>query len=112
MKHLRLAAGLLLLFGALGCARAVSIGSDPAPTYTLDVHNATNAPVNVFYLANGAERVLGQVGSADTERFVIAATYGPSVRIIARPLGGGGVYGPYDLLLGEGEVKRVVVSAR
>ncbi|MEX2611829.1 MAG: hypothetical protein WEA24_18040 [Gemmatimonadota bacterium] len=107
----RLAAVFLLAIVA-GCARAVSIGTDPSPVSRVEVRNATTSEVNVFYtFAEGqAERALGNVPAGGTEEFVIAGASGRSVSIIGRTTSGQRSYGPYVVELEAGTTGEVVIG--
>jgi hypothetical protein len=103
-------AALVLLVAVAGCARAVSIGTDPSPVYAVEVRNATGTAVNVFYEAGDGERVLGNVQAGATERFVVAGSARPDVRILARSAGGN-TYGPYEVRLVAGATRAVVIES-
>ena len=78
-----------LLVAACASMRKVDVTSDPNQTYAINVYNARGGAVVVSYSDGNVTRELGEVGSGDTERFVVVASpSNPRITVIARTASG------------------------
>jgi hypothetical protein len=107
--RLRCAALALLFLFAAGCARAVSVGTDPGPVYAVQVRNSLDRDMIVSYDAGSGPAVLGTVRANSSERFVITSRTATSVRITATDQGGSRSSGPYTVQLQAGATPEVVL---
>lgn len=92
-----LEAGLPRVMGAAvlalvlaGCARPVSVGTDPGAGYAVEVVNRTGIALDVAFDDGTGPRSLGRVAAGRTERFVVVTREGPSVTIVGT--GGGSTW--------------------
>lgn len=85
MRRIRptLLALVALLVGLTACTRSVDFDPDPGSTYAVNVVNPSSQPMIVSFDDGSGPRLLGTVGANRTERFVVAASQGGTVSIIA-----------------------------
>ena len=102
-----LALGILPLLVA--CARPVSIGTDPGPTYAVEVRNALPEDMIVSYDAGGGPAVLGTVRASSSERFVITSRTTTSITISASNAARTRTSGPYRVQLEAGTTPQVTL---
>jgi hypothetical protein len=104
-------AALIVLVAGLGaCARNVSVGNVPGPTYAIEVRNAFDIDMIVSYDDGGGPRVLGTVSSNRTERFVIAGPARTSIHISAVDVERNQSFGPVSVELAIGETAQIVLQ--
>lgn len=77
-----LAVGILMS----GCAsmRGVSVGSDSAATYAVEVTNTMPHSMNIAWSDGGEEKALGSVPSGRAERFIVAGATSSRITLTAR----------------------------
>ncbi|HUG41878.1 MAG TPA: hypothetical protein VMM12_15420 [Longimicrobiales bacterium] len=75
---------LLCAATLVGCARSVTLDTDPGETYAVSVVNPMPHAMIVSFDDGSGARLLGTVGAGRTERFVIAGSANTTVSIIAR----------------------------
>ena len=74
---------LLCVATLAGCARGVSLNTDPGETYAISVVNPMPHAMIVSFDDGSGARLLGTVGAGRTERFVIAGAANPTVSVVA-----------------------------
>lgn len=82
--HRTALAVLALAAGLTACTRGVELDSDPGQTYAVNVVNTFPQAMIVSFDDGSGPRLLGTVAANRTERFVVAASSGGTVSIIAR----------------------------
>jgi hypothetical protein len=102
-RHTLLLAGLLAAVTLQGCARPLSVGSEPSPTYRIAVSNTMPDEMIVSYNDGRGPRLLGAVPAGRVETFVVGGAASPGITISARDSTGTRTFGPapVQLLLGE-----------
>lgn len=95
----KLTATFIILLLVSGCARAVAIGSDPGPVYSINVQNTLNEDMIVSYDAGAGPAILGTVTPNRTERFVITTRAGTVITVSAINAAGTRRSGPYTVQL-------------
>jgi hypothetical protein len=93
-----------------GCAsmRGVSVGSESA-NYAVEVTNTMPHSMAIYWSDGGEEKLLGNVGSGQVERFIIAGSKTPRVTITARDANRTHSR-PYTVDLTAGTTQRIRVS--
>jgi hypothetical protein len=102
-------AALALLIAGAACSRAVEVGSGPAPTYPIEVHNTLSQDVIVAYDDGGGARTLGTVQAGATERYIIASPRTMTVSITGRATSGQQSWGPFSVDLQAGATRSVSI---
>ena len=74
---------LIVVAASTGCARSVELNTDPGESYAVSVVNTLSHPMIVSFDDGSGSRLLGTVGAARTERFVIAGSANQTVSIVA-----------------------------
>ena len=97
----------LLVILTAGCARAVTVGSQPSPDYAVQVRNTLPRDMIVSYDAGSGPAILGTVRANGSERFVIAVRAPGTVTITARDESGSRLSGPYSVQLQAGTTVEV-----
>jgi hypothetical protein len=93
---------LALCAAALFACRAVSVASDPRPTYSIDVHNETTVALIISYNDGRGDAVLGTVPANATERFIIASPQTTTVTVRGTNESRTRTVGPYTIELVAG----------
>jgi hypothetical protein len=91
------------------CSRAVSVGTDPAPVYAVQVRNSLGQDMIVSYDAGNGPAILGTVRANGTERFVITTRNVTNVTITATNQGRTRTSGPYPVQLQAGTTPEVTL---
>lgn len=105
----RIVAILIAFLTIAGCARTVTVGSDPGPAYDLTVTNSLGEDMIVSYDVGTGPAVLGTVRAGGTERFVIASETATSITVTARSGDGERTSGPYTVQLQAGTSPEVTL---
>jgi hypothetical protein len=98
---------VLLSIATAGCARAVSVGTEPGPVYAVQVRNTLPRDMIVSYDAGSGPAILGTVRANGSERFVISVRMPGTVSITARDESGTRLSGPYPVQLQSGVTAEV-----
>lgn len=85
------------------------MGTQPGPTYAVQVRNTLSQDMIVSYDAGSGPAILGTVRAGTSERFVIAVRSPGPVTISARESSGGRTAGPYTVQLQAGTTAEVVL---
>lgn len=100
---------LIALALIAGCARAVTVGSEPGPVYRIQVINSLDHDMIVSYDAGGGPAVLGTVRAGRSEHFVITSRATTSINVTARDAAGSHTVGPYAVQLEAGATPEVTL---
>ena len=76
--------GIAIVGSACASMRGVSVGSDSASTYAVEVNNTMPHVMNISWSDGGDEKSLGSVGSGRVERFIVAGAKTTQVTLMAR----------------------------
>lgn len=109
MRRTRSAVLILIASLTAGCARAVSVGTQPGPVYAVQVRNTLSQDMIVSYDAGSGPAILGTVRANGSERFVIAVRSPGAVTITARDASGSRSAGPYTVQLQSDTTAEVVL---
>jgi hypothetical protein len=108
--HARRAAALILLaVAATGCARAMSVGTEPSPTYRLDIVNETAEAMLISYDDGRGTRLLGSVPPGRSDSFILAAQTERTIRVTARNVQGTRTLGPWEVTLSTAQPAAVTL---
>jgi hypothetical protein len=76
--------GITMFGSACASMRGVSVGSDSASTYAVEVSNTMPHAMNITWSDGGDEKALGSVGSGRVERFIVAGAKSTQITVLAR----------------------------
>lgn len=105
----RIVAFFVAFLTIAGCARTVTVGSEPGPAYDLTVTNSLAEDMIVSYDVGTGPAVLGTVRAGGSERFVIASQTATSITVTARSADGERTSGPYTVQLQAGTTPEVTL---
>jgi hypothetical protein len=100
---------LVLTVVSAACSRAVSVGTDPAPTYAIQVRNTLGQDMIVSYDAGNGPAILGTVRANGSERFVIASRTPGLITVTATDQNRTRTAGPYSVQLQAGSTPEVTL---
>lgn len=109
MKPLRGALIVALALVGWSCSRAVTVGSNNATVYAIQVQNTLPQAMVVSFQDDAGTHQLGIAGPGHAERFVIARPSSTRIFIKAVDQGGMKSVGPIPVILEEGRTVQVTL---